>query len=232
MKMEENITELLRKYGRIFIVPLDHPLGEDTKKLSEIGISNFVKKVDSLNHDGYIFQSRYYKKAKIKTNKDFFLTVGEQPEDYKFPIEELNKLKEVKNLTVFFEVDANEDKKAVEFYKSYIFELKKKGYIVMGMGYPSKNYKNPNYQKIADTALEIGCDFFKTDFFEGIDELNLHGMKLFIAGGPWMVEQEFEEFVKKVENLKSASASFGRNIFESDNPEERINFVLEVFHRS
>jgi len=229
--MEENIIKLLKKYGRIFIVPLDHPLGEDTKKLLEIGVSNFVKKIDSLNHDGYIFHSKYYKKAKIKTNKKFFLTVGEQPEGYKFPIEELDTLRGVKNLTLFFEVDDDKDKKAVEFYKNYVLELKKKGYIVMGMGYPSKNYKNPDYQKIADVALEIGCDFFKTDFFEGINKLNLHGMKLFIAGGPWMEEQEFEEFVKKVENLKSASASFGRNIFDSDNPEERINFVLEVFHR-
>jgi hypothetical protein len=224
-----SILNLLQKKERIFIVPIDHPEGEDTKKLSKMGIQNFVNKIDSCKHDGYIFHSRDYTKNSIKTKKNFFLTVGEQPENYKLPLNELEKLKGIKNLTIFFEVDKDNDEKPVEFYKEYVKKLKDKGYIVMGMGYPSKLYNNPNYQLIADIAFRIGCDFFKTDFFIGIDKLNLQGMKIFIAGGKFMEQKQFENFVKEVEKLKIASASFGRNIFESDNFIERINFVINTF---
>jgi len=52
-------------------------------------------------------------------------------------------------------------------------------------------------------------------------------MKLFIAGGNYIEDENFKKFVKKVRDLKIASASFGRNIFESENPRQRINFVIE-----
>ncbi|MFA5173664.1 MAG: hypothetical protein WC438_00620 [Candidatus Pacearchaeota archaeon] len=229
--MEIELKNLVNAKGRIFIVPLDHPEGEDTKKLSKIGIQNFVNKINSLGHDGYIFHSRYYIKNPIKTNKDFFLTVGEQLEDYKLNIKKIEQMKEVRNLTIFFEVDGKEDKKPIEFYKEYIKKLKERGYIIMGMGYPSKKFKNPNYQIVANIAKEIGCDFFKTDYSDDLGRLNLYGMKLFIAGGPYLEEEQFKDFSKKVEKLKIASASFGRNIFEANKPEERINFVVNLFEK-
>lgn len=223
------IKEILDQSGRVFIVPLDHPKGEDTLKLNEKGIQNFVNKIDSLNHDGYIFHSYYYMKTPIKTKKDFFLTVGEQLEDYKLDIKELEKLKEVKYLTIFFEVEGNSDKKAVEFYKEYVTKLKEKNYIIMGMGYPSEKWNDPDYQIVANIAKKIGCDYFKTDFNKNLTELNLHEMKLFIAGGEFLELPKFKQFVKGVDNLKIASASFGRNIFESKSPKQRINFVIEKF---
>jgi DhnA family fructose-bisphosphate aldolase class Ia len=225
------IKGLMEKYGRVFVVPMDHPSGDDTKKLNEIGMQGFVNMVDSLGHDGYIFHSRDYVKSLVKTSKDFFLTVGEQPDDYKMSIDELGKLDGINNLTIFFEVDSEEDKAAVEFYREYVSELKDAGYVVMGMGYPSEKYGDVDYQIVADVAHEIGCDFFKTDFFNGVRNLDLHGMKLFIAGGEYLEDNDFEKFVDDVEKLKVASASFGRNIFEADNPKERINFVLEKFGR-
>lgn len=223
------IKDILKKSGRIFIVPLDHPEGKDTLKLIKKGVQNFVDEVDSLNHDGYIFHSSYYIKTPIKTNKDFFLTVGEQLEDYKLDIEKLEKLKKVKYLTIFFEVDSSLDKNAVKFYKEYVTKLKEKNYIVMGMGYPSEKWEDPDYQIVADIAKEIGCNYFKTDFSKNLVSLNLHGMKLFIAGGEFLESPKFEQFVTDVENLKIASASFGRNIFESDSPKERINLIIEEF---
>ena len=57
-------------------------------------------------------------------------------------------------------------------------------------------------------------------------------MKLFIAGGELIPENEnFEIFVKSIDNLKIASCSFGRNIFESNNYQERINNVLRILDR-
>ena len=199
--------------------------------MEKIGIQKFVDSIDKLKHEGYIFHSRYYAKNPIKTSKDFFLTVGEMPDNFKFPIEELAKLKEVKNLTIFFEVDSENDKKPVEFYKSYVTELKKKGYIVMAMGYPSQKYDHPSYQIVANIAKDIGCDYFKTDYFEEIQNLNLMGMKQFIAGGKFIEEGKFKEFARNVERLKTASASFGRNIFESNNPEKRINMIVRLFKK-
>ena len=223
----KRIKELIKKKKRIFIVPLDHPEGTDTKNYLKLGIQNFVNNIDNLKFDGYIFHSRYYIKNPIKTKKDFFLTVGEQPDNYKLDINILKKFPEVKNLTIFFEVDKPDDKKAVLFYKDYVKKLKENNYIVMGMGYPSKNYANLDYQIVADAAKEIRCNFFKTDLNQNINKINLHGMKLFIAGGNYIEDENFKKFVKKVRDLKIASASFGRNIFESEDPRQRINFVIE-----
>lgn len=224
--MKKSISQIINNNGRVFIVPLDHPEGNDTKKLSKIGVQNFVNRIDSINFNGYIFHSRDYLNNPIKTKKDFFLTVGEQPENYKLDIEKLKKFKRIKNLTIFFEVNDINDKEAVKFYKEYVKKLKSNGYLVMGMGYPSNKYKNPNYQVIADIAYEIGCDFFKTDLHENIANLKLNGMKLFIAGGSYLDDKNFEKFINKIENLKIASASIGRNIFESDYPEDRIKMVI------
>ncbi|MEK6859796.1 MAG: hypothetical protein AABX54_03200 [Nanoarchaeota archaeon] len=224
---KELISELIGKKGRIFIVPLDHPDGKDTEKLSKIGIQNFVNNIDSMNFDGYIFHSRYYIKNPIKTKKDFFLTVGEQPDNYKADIDILQNFKEIKNVTIFFEVDGVNDKKAVSFYKEYVKKLKEKGYVVMGMGYPSEKYKNPDYQIVANAAHEIGCDYFKTDLIDNMNKINLRGMKLFIAGGPYLNDDNFKKFVEKVKKIGNASVSFGRNIFESKNYQSRINLVIK-----
>jgi len=220
-----DIKELVKK-GRVFIIPLDHPPGEDSEQLEKIGVQNFVDSINLMNHDGYIFHANYYVRKPIKTSKDFFLTVGEQPENFKLPLEEIKKLKKVKNLTIFFEVDNPQDRNAVNFYKDYVSQLKNEGYVVMGMGYPSAKFENPDYQIISNIAKEIGCDYFKTDLYEGIEHLDLKGMNLFIAGGEFLADNDFKEFVGRVVNLDIASLSFGRNIFESDKPLERINFVL------
>lgn len=223
--------EAFKRYNRIFIVPLDHPKGKDTKKLSEKGTQEFVDEIDELDHDGYIFSSYEYTKKPIKTKKDFFLNVGEPNDDYKLDINELKKFKEVKYLSIFFEVINNDDRKMIDFYKDYVSELRENGYIVKGMGYPEETWENPNYQKIVDTAHEIGCDYIKMDIFEGIETLNLHGMRLFIAGAEYKNDADFEEYVKAVASLNTASASLGRNIFESNNPSKRIDLVLQYFNR-
>lgn len=94
------IKDLLNKNGRVFIIPLDHPVESDTPKLISLGKQNFVNLISNLNHDGYIFHSREYIKNPIKTNKDFFLTVGELPDNYLCNIDDLEKVP-TKNVTIF-----------------------------------------------------------------------------------------------------------------------------------
>ena len=48
----KTISELLKEKGRIFIIPLDHPPGEDTAILEKIGIQKFVDSIDKLKHEG------------------------------------------------------------------------------------------------------------------------------------------------------------------------------------
>lgn len=227
-----NIKDSLDKYGRIFIIPLDHPAESDTPRLISLGKQNFVDLVDNFNHDGYIFHSREYIKNPIKTNKDFFLTIGELPDNYLCDFDNLEKIP-TKNVTIFFETVNSSDIKPYEFYKDYVQELKKRDYFVMAMGYPIEKNKNlKNYSHVIDIAHKLGCDAIKTDFCDFLDELDLRGMKLFIAGGELVQKDEdFEAFVKKVENLKIASCSFGRNIFEAENYKERINTVLRVLDK-
>lgn len=109
-----NIKWSLNKYGRIFIIPLDHPDENDTPKLASFGKQNFVNLVDNLDHDGYIFHSREYLKNPIKTSKDFFLTVGELPDNYLCNVSDLKKVP-TKNVTIFFEVENLSDTKPYEF---------------------------------------------------------------------------------------------------------------------
>jgi DhnA family fructose-bisphosphate aldolase class Ia len=223
-----NIVSLLHKNKRVFIVPLDHPAGDDTLNLSKTGVQNFVNKIDNLDHDGYIFHSRYYPDKPVVTGKDFFLTVGETPDKYLCEINRFEKIKQVKNLTIFYEVKNETDDSAYNYYRSYVRDLKKLGYFVMAMGFPpDAAVKCDYYQQIADIAKRLGCDAFKTDYHPGIDKLNIGVMKLFVGGGPYIKdESEFEKFAGKVAALKTASFSFGRNIFESDNPQNRIKLIL------
>jgi len=225
-----NIKDLLNKNGRVFIIPMDHPTENDTPRLASLGKQNFVNLIDNLNHDGYIFHSREYINNPIKTNKDFFLTVGELPDNYLCNISELEKVP-TKNVTIFFEIENLSDKKPYEFYKDYVQELKKKGYFVMAMGYPVEGNKNlESYSHVINTAYKLGCDAIKTDFVDFFDKLDLKGMKLFIAGGELVRKDiDFETYVKKVDNLKIASYSFGRNIFEAENYKKRINLIFSLF---
>lgn len=224
-----NIKELLNKKNRIFIIPLDHPEVSDTPKLISMGKQNFVDLIDNLNHDGYIFHSYEYINNPIKTKKDFFLTVGELPDNYLCKISDLEKVP-TKNVTIFFEVENSSDTKPYEFYKKYVQELKKKGYFIMAMGYPIEGNKNlENYSHVINIAHQLGCDAIKTDYSLELNKMDLKGMKLFIAGGQCLRKNnDFENFVKNVENLKTASCSFGRNVFESENFQERINFVSSL----
>lgn len=217
--------------NRVFIIPLDHPVESDTPKLISIGKQNFVNLIDNLNHDGYIFHSREYVKNPIKTNKDFFLTVGELPDNYLCDISDLEKIP-TKNVTIFFEAEDLFDTKPYEFYKDYVKELKEKGYFVMAMAYPvNKNLEN--YSHVINIAYQLGCDAIKTDFVPDLNKLDLKEMKLFIAGGQFIPKDEdFRTFVKNVENLKIASCSFGRNIFETENFKERIDIVLKTLGNS
>lgn len=227
-----NLSKILEQYKRFFIVPMDHPLGEDTKQLAKIGVQGFVKKIDDLGHDGYIFHSREYLIKPIETNKDFFLTVGEAPDNYLADISELERFPKIKHLTVFYEVKDGKDEFGYEFYKDYVKELKKHGYYVMAMGFPAEEVENCDfYQHIADMAQRLGCDVLKTDLFADIGKLDLGRMKLCIGGGKWMEEVKFDQFIKEVAVLKTASCSFGRNIFEALNYRERIKKVLQVLGR-
>ena len=219
------IKEMINKNERIFLIPLDHPSGEDTKGLSKKGIQTFVDEIEYLKHNGYIFHAQTYCKHPIITKKNFFVTIGEQPENYKLNLNKVKLLK-TKYLTVFFEVKNKTDKAPIIFYKKYIKTLKQAGFIIMGMGYPEKHWKTPDYQIIANIAHQIGCDFFKTDLVDQLSTIDLHGMPLFIAGGNYLTTPAFKKFVNKTKTLKLANASFGRNIFESNDPTQRINYVL------
>lgn len=220
----------MNKNGRIFIIPMDHPVESDTPKLISLGKQNFVNLIDNLNHDGYIFHSREYINNPIKTNKDFFLTVGELPDNYLCNISDLEKFPNIKNVTIFFEIEDLSDTKPYEFYKDYVQELKRKDYFVMAMGYPIEGNKNlETYSHVINITHQLGCDAIKTDFVNFFDKLDLKGMKLFIAGGQLIPKDEdFETFVKNVKNLKIASCSFGRNIFEAEDYQKRINFVSSL----
>lgn len=221
-----NINNSLNKYGRIFIIPIDHPIENDTPQLIYLGKQNFVNSVDNLKHDGYIFHSREYLVNPTKTNKDFFLTVGELPDNYLCPLNELEKFPNIKNVTIFFETEDESDQKPFNFYKKYVKELKQKGYFVMAMAYP-KIKNDSNYQHVIDTVNQLNCDAIKTDYYPKLIDLNLGKLKLFIAGGEYISnDKDFKMFVKNVEKLKIASCSFGRNIFESKNPKQRIKFIL------
>ena len=217
---------------RFFIVPMDHPLGEDTKELAGIGVQNFVNKIEGLAHDGYILHSREYFKKPIETKKDFFLTMGEAPDNYLADISQLKQFPQIKNLTIFFEVKNDQDEFGYEFYKDYVRELKRLNYYVMAMGFPAQEVDNCDfYQHIADMAHKLGCDVLKTDLFKGIEKLELRGMKLCIGGGPYLDEEKFDQLIADVMDLKTASCSFGRNIFESLNYRERIEKVLQALGR-
>ena len=226
----KSLSQLLQDQQRFFIVPMDHPLGEDTKQLAKIGVQNFVNKIDDLGHDGYIFHSREYFKKPMETKKDFFLTVGEAPDNYLADISQLERFPNIKNLTIFFEVKDKKDEFGYEFYKDYVKELKKRGFYVMAMGFPAAENCD-FYQHIADIAKRLGCDALKTDLFEGIEKLDLGEMRLCIGGGQFMEEEKFDQFVKEVAALKIASCSFGRNIFEVLNYRERIKKVLQELGR-
>jgi len=210
---------------RIFIIPLDHPEIKDTPNLISIGKQNFVDLVDGLDHDGYIFHSYEYLDKPIRTNKDFFLTVGELPDNYLCDISKLEKYPGINKVTIFFETENESDQKPKEFYKEYVTELKKKNYFVMAMGYPKiKNKKN--YQHVIDIVHHLGCDAIKTDFSPYLESLQLNNLKLFIAGGSFIPnDDDFQKFVKNIEKLKTASLSLGRNIFESKNYINRIKLV-------
>ncbi len=228
-----NIKELLEQKGRIFIIPIDHPMGFDTPKLQLKGKQNFINEVDNFNQDGYIFHSYDYTKNPFKTKKDFFLTVGELPDNYKLDIEKLKTFPEVKNVTIYFDVNGVKDEEPYKFYKDYVFELKKQGYFVMAMAFPSDELEEDinNYIHTIDIASRLGCDALKTHFFTGIEKLDLKGMYLFIGGGDLIVdESEFDSFIGKVGDLKIASYSFGRNIFEADNYVERINKITGIIN--
>lgn len=213
---------------RVFIIPLDHPDIKDTPELISIGKQNFVNSIDNLKHDGYIFHSYEYINKPIKTNKDFFLTVGELPDNYLCKISDLEKYPEIKNVTVFFETENEIDQKPYEFYKNYIQELKKKSYFVMAMAYP-KIKDDLNYQHVIDIVHQLNCDAVKTDYYPNLNRFNIYNLKLFIAGGKFIPnDHDFEIFAQNVNNLKIASCSFGRNIFESKNFKERINFVSSL----
>lgn len=230
LKCPMDIKDLLNKNGRVFIIPMDHPVESDTPKLILLGKQNFINLIDNLNHDGYIFHSREYLESPIKTNKDFFLTVGELPDNYLCNISDLKKVP-TKNVTIFFEVENSSDTKPYEFYKNYVQELKRKGYFVMAMGYPIESNKNnlKNYSHIIDIAHQLGCDAIKTNYTNFLDKLDLKGMKLFVAGGQIIPKNDgFETFVKNIENLKTTSYSFGRNIVEAENYKERINFISSL----
>jgi hypothetical protein len=227
------IQNKLSKNNRVFLIPLDHPKGEDTKRLNSIGVQNFVKQIDHLGQDGYIFHSRSYLDQPIVTHKEFFLTVGEEPDNYLCDIGIFEKIKKIHYLTIFFEVRSETDNTAHEFYRDYVEDLKKRGYFVMGMGFPPDNIINCSYyQHIADIARRLDCDAFKTDYFAGLEHLNLGKMKLFIGGGKYISDNtKFRNFANQVADLKIASCSFGRNIFESDDPAKRINLVIGKLKR-
>lgn len=216
----------LLKNKRIFIIPLDHPI-LDTPRLNAIGKQNFVNLIDHLSHDAYIFHSLDYFKNPLKTKKNFFLTAGELPDNYKADPDELAKHPEVKNITIFFDVQNSQDEKPFEFYKDYVVQLKQRGYFVMAMGFPSEDaiIDDDIYTHIINIASRLGCDAIKTDLFDEIENADLNGMYLFIGGGPYLTDQEFQQFLIQVEALKTASASFGRNIFEAENYIDRINLV-------
>jgi len=223
-----NIDNPLNNKGRIFIIPLDHPEIKDTPHLISIGKQNFVDLVDNLNHDGYIFHSYEYFDQPIRTNKDFFLTVGELPDNYLCDISKLETYPSIKKVTIFFETENESDQKPKEFYKEYITELKKKNYFVMAMGYPKIKDKQ-NYQHIVDIAHDLKCDAIKTDFSPYLSNLKLNGLKLFIAGGNFIPDDnDFQKFVEDIEKLKTASFSIGRNIFESKNYIDRIKLVSSI----
>jgi len=214
---------------RVFIIPIDHPLGSDTPHLISIGKQNFINLVDNLNHDGYIFHSYDYFKTPLKTQKKFFLTIGELPDNYKADLNQLAKFPEVKNVTIFFDIQNSQDEKPFEFYKDYVVELKKRNYFVMAMGFPSQTaiIDNDIGNHIINLAARLGCDAIKTKLFDGIENVDLKGMYLVIGGGPYLPNQEFQNLITKVESLKIANASIGRNIFEAENYLERIKFISD-----
>jgi len=226
-----DINNSLNQYGRIFIIPIDHPIKNDTPKLISLGKQNFINLVDNLNHDGYIFHSREYLINPIKTKKDFFLTVGELPDNYLCPLNELEKFPNIKNVTIFFETENEFDQKPYDFYKKYVRELKKRNYFVMAMAYP-KIKNDTNYQHVIDIINQLNCDAIKTDYYSQLTNLNLYKLRLFIAGGEYISnDKDFKTFVKNVEKLKIASCSFGRNIFETEDYQQRINFVLKSLRK-
>ncbi len=226
------------KYTSSFIIPMDHPLGDDTQRLSRIGIQQFVDQIDHLEHDGYIFHARQFFSQPVDTSKEFFLTVGEKSDEYVCDISVLKNQFQTKLVTIFFELHSVDDSSVFDFYKEYVRQLKQNNFFVMAMGFPAEEVVFDGglneagvsevdfYQAIVDTVVRLGCDAFKTDLFDGIKQLNLEGMPLFIGGGPYLNDFDFNKFINQVVTIPDVNCSFGRNIFEADNYEQRIKSVL------
>jgi DhnA family fructose-bisphosphate aldolase class Ia len=227
-----NITQALDSYGRFFIVPMDHPLGDDTAILARKGVLQLVRELDDLPHDGYIFGGKEFMANPIKTIKDYFVTVGEYTEGYKAAINEVEEKVASKKITFYFEVESPEDEAPFTFYDGYIQELKSLGFLTMAMAFPTEDAVGNCYPAIARIAHRLGADLLKSDYYPEVGKLPLNGMKLCIGGGALIADdKEFEHFTDQVESLKTASLSFGRNIHEADHYRERIEMILEKLGR-
>lgn len=226
--MKNSVEMKLMQGKRLLVLPLDHPVGEDTPVLARKGVVNMIKEVNNLSQDAYILHSRDFPQPPKGIDIPFFLTVGEQPDNYKFPLEKLYKYPNIKQVSIYFQVKDKKDVSAIEFYKDYVSRLKSKNIKVLGMGFPKNVEKCDFFQHIADLAHEIGCDYFKTALSKQLPKLELYGMPLFIGGGPYMKDKEFLKFLKEAKKISHANLSIGRNVFEHKNPSERINLIRQT----
>jgi hypothetical protein len=225
------INDALDKYGRFFIIPMDHPLGPDTPKLESLGVQQLINRLESFDFDGYIFHARQHFMSPYMTSKDYFVTVGEGSENYKADIEEVVLKVPTKKVTIFYEIRNPEDEYPIEFFKNYIIQLKEAGFLVMAISFPGEDAVGDVYPHIVEVAKELDVDILKTDYCDEIKKLDLGKLKLCIGGGPLIPKDDFEQLVMNVASLNKASYSFGRNIFEAENYKDRVELILRNLER-
>lgn len=223
----DSIELLLLKGKRVVIFPIDHPIGDDTPRLAKKGIDKILEEVSGGKHDGYILHSRNFPPPKISVNRPFFLTVGEQPDNYLLSLNQLDKYDNINQVAIYFQVRNKNDRSAIDFYKNYVKELKSRGIGVLGMGFPKGKEPCDFFQHIADLAHEIDCDYFKTALSSQTKGLELYGMPLFIGGGEYLNDDRFVDFIQKCKDVPNANVSIGRNVFEDKDPVKRIRLIRQ-----
>ena len=78
-------------------------------------------------------------------------------------------------------------------------------------------------------AVELGADIVKTYYCEGFSELiSVCPVPVVIAGGKKVPELDALEFAHKAISDGAAGVDMGRNIFQSDSPENMIQTVRSV----
>jgi MoaA/NifB/PqqE/SkfB family radical SAM enzyme len=229
-KLEKQSIDFLLLRGKsLFVLPVDHPLGVDTPNLLKKGLKNFINEVSNLPQDAYIIHSRDFPEPPENLDRPYFLTVGEEPDNYLFPIDQIDKYVDLQQVAIYFQIKDKYDNRAIDFYKDYIHQLKLRNIKVLGMGFPVDYVLCNYYQHIADVAHEIGCDYFKTSWSPYLNSLNFYGMTLFIGGGKYMDDQSFKTLLKECTKIKNSNVSIGRNVFEDENPSYRIFLIKEYF---